>query len=228
MKNTPWIVVTGLDGSGKTSLIDNLEKLFIESGLRVKRFRSPHDKYLIQKLLNVSGDGEPMKDRYTDRLIFALDNRILGTRIRHWDNDGEYDVLLSQRGFFDSFVHGAVQGYSYHEIAAMNQIDDLPKCTVMVHLCADSTVAYNRIKNDDDADKFETPSYMRRQEEETRRGFRVLTQEENADLSAFEGIKNFFIDTTELTSEEVFRFSWTRLKGFLKENYPELAEKINQ
>jgi len=228
MKNTPWIVVTGLDGSGKTSLIDNLEKLFIDSGIRVKRFRSPHDKYLIQNLLNVSGDGEPMKDRYTDRLIFALDNRILGTRIRHWDSSGEYDVLLSQRGFFDSFVHGAVQGYSYHEIADMNQVEDLPKCTVMIHLCADSTVAYNRIKDDVDADKFETPAYMRRQEEETRRGFRVLTQEDNADLSAFSGIKNYFIDTTELTSEEVFRFSWTRLKSFLFENYPELAEKIKQ
>lgn len=222
-KNIPWIVVTGLDGSGKTSLIDNLEKLFTESGLRVKRFRSPHDDYLIHTLLNVSGDGEPMKDRYTDRLIFALDNRILGTRIKHWTTSGEYDILLSQRGFFDSFVHGAVQGYSYHEIASMNQIDDLPKCTLMVHLCADSTVAYNRIKDDDDMDKFETPAYMRRQEFETRRGFRALTQEDHVDLAAFDGIKNFFIDTTELTSDEVFCLAKSRLKEFSKENLPELA-----
>ena len=136
---------------------------------------------------------------------------------------GEYDILLSQRGFFDSFVHGAVQGYSYHEIASMNQIDDLPKCTVMVHLCADSTVAYNRIKDDDDMDKFETPAYMRRQEFETRRGFRALTQEEHVDLSAFDGIKNFFIDTTELTSDEVFCLARSRLKEFSKENLHELA-----
>ena len=227
MKNIPWIVVTGLDGSGKTSLIDNLARLFNEKGLRINRFRSPHDHYLVHNLLNVSGDGEPMKDRYTDRLIFALDNRILGTRIRHWDDSEKYDLLLSQRGFFDSFVHGAVQGYTYHDIAIMNQIDDLPKCTVMIHLCADSTVAFNRIKDDDDMDKFETPSYMRKQEFETRRGFRALTQEENADLSCFKGIKNFFIDTTELTSEEVFRFAWTRLEKFLKDNFPELAEKLS-
>ena len=228
MKKIPWIVITGLDGSGKTSLVDNFEKLFSDANLRVKRFRSPHDRYLIHDLLNVSGDGEPMKDCYTDRLIFALDNRILGTRIRHWDNPEEFDVLLSQRGFFDSFVHGSVQGYTYHDIAIMNQIEDLPKCTVMIHLCADSTVAYNRIKDDTDADKFETPSYMRRQEYETRRGFRVLTQEENADLAAFDGIKNFFIDTTELTSEEVFQIARTRLENFLKENYPELANKISK
>lgn len=226
MKNTPWIVVTGLDGSGKTLLLDNFEKLFNDAGLRVKRFRSPHDQYLIHDLLNVSGDGEPMKDRYTDRLIFALDNRILGTRIRHWDESGDFDILISQRGFFDSFVHGAVQGYTYHEIADMNQIDDLPICTVMIHLCADSTVAYNRIKDDEDADKFETPYYMRRQEEETRRGFRVLTQEDNSDLSAFKNVQNFFIDTTELTSDEVCNFAWTRLKKFLKENYPEISFNI--
>lgn len=225
MKNTPWIVVTGLDGSGKTSLLDNFEKKFSQT-LRVKRFRSPHDTYLIHDLLNISGDGEPMKDRYTDRLIFALDNRILGTRIRHWLESNDYDILISQRGFFDSFVHGAVQGYSYHDIAELNGIEDLPKCTVMIHLCADCTVAYNRIKDDEDADKFETPAYVRKQEEETRRGFRVLTQEENSDLSAFSGIKNFFIDTTELTSDEVFTIAWSRLEKFLQENYPDLAAKI--
>lgn len=177
----------------------------------MKRTRSPHDKYLVNDLLNISGDGEPMKDRYTDRLIFALDNRILGTRIRQWQSSGEFDLILSQRGFFDSFVHGAVQGYSYGQIAELNQIDDLPKCTIMIHLCADSNIAYKRIQDDPDADKFETPTYMRKQEEETRKGFYELTQENNTDLSAFWGIKNFFIDTTELTTDETFELALKRL-----------------
>lgn len=211
MKNIPWIVVTGLDGSGKTTLVDNFEKYFQEQNIRVKRTRSPHDKYLVNDLLNISGDGEPMKDRYTDRLIFALDNRILGTRIRQWQSSGEFDLILSQRGFFDSFVHGAVQGCSYGQIAELNQIDDLPKCTIMIHLCADSNIAYKRIQDDPDADKFETPTYMRKQEEETRKGFYELTQENNTDLSAFWGIKNFFIDTTELTTDETFELALKRL-----------------
>lgn len=211
---TPWIVITGLDGSGKTGLVDNLEKYFTEElKLRVKRTRSPHDKYLIHDLLNVSGDGEPMKDRYTDRLIFALDNRILGTRIRQWQNSGEFDIILSQRGFFDSFVHGAVQGYTYEQIANLNQIEDLPKCQLMIHLCADSNIAYNRIKDDPDADKFETSAYMRKQEEETRRGYRELTQGQNPDLSAFVGIQNFFIDTTELSPDETFSLAKRRLQN---------------
>ena len=210
-KAIPWIVVTGLDGSGKTTLVDNLEKFFKDKNVRLKRTRSPHDSYLVKDLLNISGDGEPMKDRYTDRLIFALDNRILGTRIRNWMSSGEYDIILSQRGWFDSFVHGAVQGYGYSQIAELNQIDDLPRCTVMIHLCADSKIAYKRIKDDPEADKFETLSYMRKQEEETRRGFRELRDNSNPDLSAFEGIKNFFIDTTELSHEETLLIALKRL-----------------
>lgn len=93
----------------------------------------------------------------------------------------------------------------------MNQIDDLPKCTIMIHLCADSNIAYKRIQDDPDADKFETPTYMRKQEEETRKGFYELTQENNTDLSAFWGIKNFFIDTTELTTDETFELALKRL-----------------
>ena len=56
-KNIPWIVITGLDGSGKTGLVDLLEEYFTEElQLRVKRTRSPHDRYLIGDLLNISGD----------------------------------------------------------------------------------------------------------------------------------------------------------------------------
>lgn len=204
MKKIPWLVITGLDGSGKTTLVDNLEKMFEEKGLRVMRTRSPHDRYLVKEILNVSGDGQPMKDPYTDRLIFALDNRILGTRIRNWEASGEYDLILSQRGFFDSFVHGAVQGYTYAQIGELNRIEDLPRCTVMVHLVAEADTAYARICNDPDADKFETPAYIRRQETETRRGYRELKKGGNPDLASFEGCINLYVDTTMFTTEETF------------------------
>jgi len=214
MNKIPWVVVTGLDGSGKTTLVNQLEKLFQEQGIRVLKSRSPHDEYLVKTLLNISGDGQPMKDRYTDRLIFALDNRILGTRIRHWQASGEYDVILSQRGFFDSFVHGAVQGYTYQQIAELNGIYDLPVCDIMIHLCADSDIAFSRIKDDDDADKFETPAYMRRQEEETRRGYQRLISKD-PELDAFFDAINFFIDTTQLSCDETFELAKKRLEPLM-------------
>ena len=71
-----WIVVSGLDGSGKTTLVDNLEKWMTENGKKVKRSRLPYDEYLVKNLLNVS------KDNYTDRLLFALDNRIFAEHFK--------------------------------------------------------------------------------------------------------------------------------------------------
>lgn len=84
MKKKPiWIVVTGLDGSGKTSLVENLTKWFSEEkNLSVYRDRFPHDHYLVKDLLNKS------KDKYTDRLLFALDNRLFGTELKEMLESG--------------------------------------------------------------------------------------------------------------------------------------------
>lgn len=200
-----WIVVSGLDGSGKTTLVDNLEAwMRKEKELRVKRSRLPHDRYLVKELLDVSNDA------YTDRLLFAVDNRIFAERFRSWQSSGEYDVVLTQRGFLDSFVHGAVQGYSYSWIAELNKVADLPKCDVIIHLVAEAETAYNRIKDDPDADKFEYLNYIRRQEIETRKAY-VEVKRENPDLEHFRGCTNIYVDTTEMNTEEVFEIVKKRL-----------------
>lgn len=208
----PWIVVTGLDGSGKTTLVDNLEAFFQENGQRVKRTRSPHDEYLTKTLLNVSGSGSPDADSYTDRTIFMLDNRILGTRIQQWKESGEYDLILSQRGFFDAFVHGKVKDYPYHVTAEFNHIWELPKCQIMIHLVANAETAYERIRSDPDADKFETLDYIRIQELETRKGYEALVRKRDSALSHFFDCINVYVDTTNLCQEETFEIVLRRLK----------------
>ncbi len=212
----PWVVVTGLDGSGKTTLVDNLEKWFGEKGQRVKRTRSPHDEYLTKTLLNVAGSGSPDKDSYTDRTIFMLDNRILGSRIEQWRESDKYDLILSQRGFFDSFVHGRVKDYSYKTTADFNRVWELPECQVMIHLVANAETAYERIKNDPDADKFETLEYIRIQEQETRKGYEALVRKSDSALSHFFNCINIFIDTTNLSTDETFEFATKRLEKVME------------
>lgn len=212
----PWIVVTGLDGSGKTTLVDNLEKFFQEKDLRVKRTRSPHDEYLTKTLLNVSGSGSPDADSYTDRTIFMLDNRILGSRIREWRSSGEYDLILSQRGFFDAFVHGRVKDYPYHVTAEFNRVWELPSCQVMIHLVANAETAFERIKDDPDADKFETLEYMQVQEKETRKGYESLVRKKDSALSHFFDCINIYVDTTNLSTDETFELVVKRLATVLE------------
>ena len=128
--------------------------------MSVMDFKLPFDKHLLE-LLNVIGMGLPYGDNYTDRLLFALDNRIIGNAyVPMWQKN--YDVLISQRGFLDSFVHGAVQGFSYQEIDKMNRTEELAKCDCIIHLNASPEVAFERIKNDPDADKFETLEYIQK------------------------------------------------------------------
>ena len=199
MKKTLWIVVTGLDGSGKTTLVGNLtDWLTNEKELRVKRDRFPHDSYLVKKLLNKS------QDSYTDRLLFALDNRIFGTELKQILSTNQYDVVITQRGFLDSFVHGAVQGYSYSWIGELNHIGDLPKCDIMIHMVAEARIAYARISDDPDADKFEYPEYIGKQERETRRAYSEIISGSNSDLEHFKSCINIYVDTTQMTPEEVF------------------------
>lgn len=202
-----WVVVTGLDGSGKTTLVDNLVTWFQEKGYKVMRDRFPHDRYLVKDLLNKS------HDRYTDRLLFSLDNRLFGTELQERIDSGEYDVIITQRGFLDSFVHGAVQGYSYSWIAELNQIADLPKCDVMLHMVCEARTAYARIRNDPDADKFEYPAYIDKQERETRRAYAELVSGTNPDLEYFSNAQNFYIDTTQMSVEEVFELAKKKLES---------------
>ena len=202
-----WIVITGLDGSGKTHLVNSLAEYYRAQGLKVQTAHLPFDKHLATEVL------PKLKLKYSDRLLFALDNHIFAAQLEEWLS--EYDIIISQRGWFDSFVHGAVSGYSYAEIAQLNQVELLPKCDVMIHLVCSAPVAYGRIKDDPDADKFEYPEYLHIQEVETRRGFNELFTG-NPDLVAFQGCKNYIIDTTWMTIDGTYNQAklWLDAIGF--------------
>lgn len=200
----PWVVVSGLDGSGKTTLCTNLKKHMTEAGIRVKSSRLPHDRYLVTELLNVSNDP------YTDRMLFALDNRLFAERFKEWQASGKYDVIITQRGFLDSFVHGAVQGFNYSWIGELNRINDLPKCQIIIHLVAEAETAYARIKDDEDADKFEYIEYIRKQERETRRAYYEVTHG-NRDLEHFANAVHIYVDTTQMSTDETFEYVKKRL-----------------
>lgn len=206
MKKTLWIAVSGLDGSGKTTLVDDLQDwISKEKGLSVLRDRLPHDRYIVTDLLNQS------KDTYTDRLLFAVDNRIFGTMIEDVIKSEKYDIILTQRCFLDSFVHGAVQGYSYSWIEELNRTNDLPRADIIIHMVAEAKTAYSRICNDPDADKFEYPAYMRKQEVETRRAYAECIAGSNTDLEPFNDATHLYVDSTKMTPEEVFEFAKNEL-----------------
>jgi thymidylate kinase len=192
----PWIVVTGLDGSGKTGLVRRLASRY-----GAHWFKLPYHPF-VKEGLRRSGDGTQFGDVHTDRLILAADARLTHYLIRDWRR--QHPLLVSQRAWMDNFVFAAVQGCSYAETDALLCTRELERPTAAVFLIAEPEIGFNRIRNDPDGDKFESLEFMRVQYQETLRLFRGF-QESHPDLAAFHGIPAHLIDTSRLDEEAVFR-----------------------
>jgi thymidylate kinase len=192
---SPWIVVSGLDGSGKTTLATGLAR---KMGARF--FRLPfHD--FVKPGITRSGDGTPFGDVHTDRLLFAADARLTNYLIRDWRAQGI--PLVSQRAWMDTYVFSSVQGVSYEETAQMLRPEDLERPSGIIYLVAKPEVAYERIRNDPHGDKYETLPFMRVQHKETV-DFCEAVRAGRPLLAPFHDIPAFLIDTTHLTTADVF------------------------
>jgi thymidylate kinase len=190
----PWIVVTGLDGSGKSGLVETLA-----DALGAHRFRLPREGF-VKRALWRSGQGRPMGDVQTDRLIFALDARLSNYEIRQWRR--HHRCLVSQRGWTDNFVFGAVQGVSYEDTDRLLHVAELERPSAWIHLVADPDVAFERIRHDPDRDKYETRRFMRRQYEETVRLYEAI-QAPTPVLAPLHDAPAILIDTTALSPDDV-------------------------
>ena len=133
MAKTKWIVVTGLDGSGKTSLVSNLTSWLVEEkGLNVKRDRFPHDRYLVKDLLNKS------KDRYTDRLLFALDNRLFGTELAEIIESGKYDFIVKCQFLIGNVNNCIYQLFFFIILPLLFKINYFPQKSTSTYFISES------------------------------------------------------------------------------------------
>jgi thymidylate kinase len=190
----PWIVVTGLDGAGKTALVQGLAQRY-----RARRFKLPYHDF-VRPALARSGNGKPHDDVLTDRLLFALDARLTNYLITRWRQMDH--LLVSQRGWMDNYVFGAVQGVSWAETDRMLRAGELERPSAVIHMAADPEVAFERIRHDPGRDKYEVLAFMRQQYRETQRFFEAVVSG-NRGLAPFLGIPSLWIDTTNIAIEDV-------------------------
>ncbi|MBI5803640.1 hypothetical protein HY450_00180 [Candidatus Pacearchaeota archaeon] len=191
----PWIVVTGLDGTGKTTLIKSLAE---EYGECTFTFYLPYSDFVIPAL-KLLGGGTPFGDVQTDRLIFATDARLTNEHLKNWRD--EYNRVLSQRGWMDNFIHGKVQGVSYQDTYTLLQPQSLERASGIIYLNADANVAFARIENDHNGDKYETLEYMKRQADETQSFYDAVRNGSGA-LDCFQGVPSILYNTTNMSMEE--------------------------
>jgi thymidylate kinase len=200
----PWIVVTGLDGSGKTTLV---AQLATERGAH--QFRLPYHDFVLPCLAQ-SGGGSPFGDVHTDRLLFALDARLANYAIQKFRRSGTQ--LVSQRGWMDNFIFGAVQGVTYEQTETMLRPGELEQPSAHIFLIAEPTKALSRIERSTQRDKYETAQFIAVQYEETKRFFAAARWGDPA-LRSFVRIPSILIDTSDMTQHELHDQAMTFLDG---------------
>ncbi len=102
-----FIVLEGMDGSGKSTQTKRLTEYLSKRGLRVKTFHFPSGEGFYGNMVNSFLKGEFGRaedvDPYFAAFVFAGDRKELAGRVRQWLE--EYDVVLLDRYTFSNAAY---------------------------------------------------------------------------------------------------------------------------
>lgn len=199
--DTKFISITGQDGSGKTTLRDNLAEFFESQGKTVITAKSPCDKYIVNLLNNaISQNG--YDDWYTEQLLFSFMDGLLSNYMIQLK--GRCDYFICQRGPIDQYAHGVTRsGKNYSEIHAIQRPERLEKFDTYIHLNCEAKTAWMRVCEDEGKDRYEYPEYFERQVPNTKALYDNIVEGKIKELDFLRTSKHYYLETTNLTTEEV-------------------------
>ncbi len=159
-----WIVFTGIDGVGKTTLSKYAKQIL---GKKCAYMKIPHFDW-VRDMIKLSGDNEPLKDPHTDMLIFSAGNRLEMHLIDKVAK--EHKFLVTQRCWLDNFPYRSVQGTSLQTSFNFLKPERFRKPDILFFLKCPYGIAYERIA-DANGDKYETLNFMKSLEKEFNKMF---------------------------------------------------------
>lgn len=207
---TKFISITGQDGAGKTSLRDGLAELYASKNKVVMTAKSPCDKHIVNLMNNAISQGD-YKDPYTEELLFSFCDGLLSNYMQQLN--GRLDYFICQRGPMDQYAHGVTRsGKDFNTIYNVQKPERLFKFDVYIHLNCNPKVAWNRIKDDSDKDRYEYPAYFAVQTVNTKKLYDCIKSGKEPELEFLRKSENYYIDTTEMTIEETLETAVKLLK----------------
>ncbi|HLD10549.1 MAG TPA: hypothetical protein VJB89_00580 [Candidatus Nanoarchaeia archaeon] len=138
-----WVVISGINGTGKTSLKEKLEIYFGEKGYTIINFKVPFHNW-VTEMITLSGEGKSHGDPYTDELIFAASHRLESGMIKKWR--AKYDILISKRFWGDQIPYAEVKGVPSRLIRTLTRYSELEKPDMIFFLDCEAEVALSRSK----------------------------------------------------------------------------------
>ena len=201
-EKTHYISVMGQDGSGKTSLRDNLAEYFSKQGKTVVTSKSPCDKYIVGLLNNaISQNG--YNDWYTEQLLFSFCDGLLSNYMVQLNQHCDY--FICQRGPCDQYDHGITRsGLTYAQIHEIQRPERLAKFDIYIHMNCDAKVAWDRICEDEGKDRYEYPEYFERETKNTEKLYEEIINGNDPALDFLRSSKHFYINSTNMTIQDVF------------------------
>lgn len=205
-----FISFEGNDGSGKSSVLESIQKELLSLGYDVIYTREPGGSYIAEKIRDIILDKDNLgMDPITEAYLYAASRREhLQKTILPAINEGK--IVLCDR-FVDSSL--AYQGYARQigidKIYNLNSFaveDNLPNLTILV--CVHPEIGLQRIKknrNDMDRLELEKDSFHQRVFD----GYQEIKERFNNRIVMIDG---------EKTKEEVFKQAWDIVLPFIEEH----------
>ena len=158
MKKNLFITLEGIEGAGKSTFIDFIEKFFVDEGRYVKKTREPGGTKIGEQVRDVLLKNENQKLTSDSELLlmFAARAQHISEVILPALSSGK--VVLCDRFIDASYAYqGGGRGIEYSKINLLEKwvMPDLkPDLTLLFDL--DVNIALERIKKRSDADRFES------------------------------------------------------------------------
>lgn len=119
--NGKFIVFEGPDGSGKTTILKNVNEILISKGYKTNLLREPGGTFISEKIRDIIIDNENINmDAKTEALLFAASRaQLVSEKIKPFIDAGE--IILCDRFVLSSLTYqGVGRGLGIDEIKAIN------------------------------------------------------------------------------------------------------------
>ncbi len=131
-----YIVLEGIDGSGKSTQSELLGNYLLKNGFKVKTIREPTNNKigkLIREILTQKDSTTPMMQK-TLGLLFAADRMHLSQEIEKLEK--EDTIIISDRSFYSSLVYQEPENW----IKELNKFVKIPDMVLLLDIDVEKSV----------------------------------------------------------------------------------------
>ena len=134
-RKAKYIVLEGMDGSGKTTQARMLAEFLSKNGFKVFSFSEPTNN-VVGRLISGKLVREKAYSPETIALAFATDRMLFKDEVLTKALE-EYDFVIGDRSYHSSLVYQPLMGLDYHWVKELNRFVIRPDLTMILDITMD-------------------------------------------------------------------------------------------